>query len=460
VWYAGAALAALVSACGEPSRTFSPPPDAALDVEAPPDRTLTPDDFGAPPRDVPQDTACVGRTVVATRTPIDILVMLDRSGSMLFPTAAGRTKWDAVTDALTDFLRAPSSAGLGVGLQFFPLNVPGVPDACTASSQCGTQGPCVLRVCQEAGNAPCTTNADCTRGVACIDFGWCRDQQAFGCFPIGGTACMSAGGPGGPCVARSSSYCRNAESCDVSLYAAPDVDVAELPSASARLLNSIAAHRPAGISSTPTWPALQGVVNQARARDAADPRRKVAVVFATDGLPSGRCEPRDIASIARVARDAFTQTPPIPVFVVGVFADTDTAARSNLDQIAAAGGTRASFITGVGADTSRRLSEALDSIRTTTVACEYQVPTPAGPDLAVDFNRVNVEFTSAAGVSTVPYVSSPDRCSESRGGWHYDVDPRRATPTRITLCAETCRVINQVSGAQVDIRVGCQTVPL
>lgn len=410
--------------------------------------------------DGPIDEACIGRTVVGQRTPVDLLVMLDRSGSMLLPTAGGRAKWDVVTEALSDFVRAPSSAGLGVGLQFFPLNVPGVPDACTASTQCGTQGPCVLRVCQEAGGPPCTTNADCSSGIACVEFGWCRDGQAFGCFPIGGNACMSAGGPGGPCVARASSYCRNAESCDVTRYATPAADVAELPGGSALLLNAIAANRPAGISSTPTWPALQGVVNQARARAASNPGRKIAVLFATDGLPSGRCEPRDMPSIVRVARDAFTGTPSIPVFVVGVFANGDTAGRSNLDMIAAAGGTRTSFITGTDADTARRLGEALDAIRTTTLACSYRVPAPAGMDVVVDFARVNVEFRSAAGRATVPYVRGVEQCSADRGGWHYDVDPTRATPTQVILCPETCRVINQVQGAVIDLRIGCQTVPL
>ena len=432
-------------------------PDAAEDLAALTDLTL-PDRSSSP--DGPVDEACMGRTVVGERTPVDLLVMLDRSGSMLFPTAGGRTKWDVVTAALSDFLRAPSSAGLSVGLQLFPLNVPGVPDACTITTQCGTQGPCVLRVCQETGSAPCVTNADCTRGVACIEFGWCRDNQAFGCFPLGGAACMSAGGPGGPCVARASSYCRNAESCDVARYAAPAVDVAELPGANAALLNAITANRPAGISSTPTWPALQGVVNQARARAAANPGRKVAVLFATDGLPSGRCEPRDLPTIARVAQEAFSGAPPIPVFVVGVFADSYTSARANLDQIAVAGGTRASFITGTGVDAARRLGEALDAIRATTIACDYRVPSPAGMSVAVDFARVNVEFSSAAGRSTVPYVGGAERCNAERGGWHYDTDPRRATPTQILLCPETCRVINQVMGARMDLRIGCQTIPL
>lgn len=459
------ALAAVLAGCAAGEEPAAPDADDRADVlvdaalDAPEPMDLNRPDL-TPLPDGPIDEACMGRTVVGQRTPVDLLVMLDRSGSMLLPTTGGRSKWDAVTEALSDFVRAPSSAGLSVGLQLFPLNVPGVPDACTATPQCGTQGPCVLRVCQEAGSEPCVTNADCTRGVTCVEFGWCRDGQAFGCFPIGGSACMSAGGPGGPCVSRASSYCRNAESCDVARYAAPAVEVAELPSGAVAVLNAIAANRPAGISSTPTWPALQGVVNQARARAAANPGRRVAVLFATDGLPSGRCEPRDIPTIARVAREALMGTPSVPVFVVGVFADSDATARTNLDQIAAAGGTRASFITGTGGDAARRLGEALDAIRTTTIACNYRVPAPAGMDLAVDFARVNVEFSSAAGRATVPYVRGADQCSATRGGWHYDVDPTRATPTQVILCPETCRVINQVQGAAIDLRIGCQTVPL
>lgn len=60
----------------------------------------------------------------------------------------------------------------------------------------------------------------------------------------------------------------------------------------------------------------------------------------------------------------------------------------------------------------------------------------------------------------MPYVADASACSATRGGWHYDVDPMRGRPTQLILCQETCRVINQVQGASIDRRIGCQTVPL
>lgn len=51
-------------------------------------------------------------------------VMLDKSGSMLEyvdPPTNSITRWEVVTSALSQFVQAPTSSGLGVGLQFFPL---------------------------------------------------------------------------------------------------------------------------------------------------------------------------------------------------------------------------------------------------------------------------------------------------------------------------------------------------
>ena len=65
---------------------------------------------------------CAGVYVEATHSPVDLYVMLDRSGSM--DTAIGNesstTKWEAVTAALRSFVSDPRSIGVGVGLQYFP----------------------------------------------------------------------------------------------------------------------------------------------------------------------------------------------------------------------------------------------------------------------------------------------------------------------------------------------------
>ena len=71
----------------------------------------------------------------------NVILVLDSSGSMTELTMAGPSKWDAIRAALTSFLRDPGSAGLGVGLQYFPLTKAGVPPGRAATADCGTSGP-------------------------------------------------------------------------------------------------------------------------------------------------------------------------------------------------------------------------------------------------------------------------------------------------------------------------------
>lgn len=46
--------------------------------------------------------------------------MIDRSGSMKEQTSSGGTKWQALTDALQDFLKTPPISFLSIAAQFFP----------------------------------------------------------------------------------------------------------------------------------------------------------------------------------------------------------------------------------------------------------------------------------------------------------------------------------------------------
>jgi len=55
---------------------------------------------------------CGGDKYLAEQRPLDIYVMFDDSGSMI-------PWWIGVTQAFTQFINAPESAGIGVGLQFF-----------------------------------------------------------------------------------------------------------------------------------------------------------------------------------------------------------------------------------------------------------------------------------------------------------------------------------------------------
>jgi hypothetical protein len=73
------------------------------------------------------DAACGIGTAEATLRPVRILVMFDRSTSMLPSMIGSITKpdrWASATSALRQFLSDPSAAGLGVALRFFPHDLP------------------------------------------------------------------------------------------------------------------------------------------------------------------------------------------------------------------------------------------------------------------------------------------------------------------------------------------------
>jgi hypothetical protein len=69
------------------------------------------------------DATCAAETRKAEPTPLDMVIMMDRSGSMADPVDGGGVKWDMLLSALTSFVEDTSSGGLGVGIQYFGLPV-------------------------------------------------------------------------------------------------------------------------------------------------------------------------------------------------------------------------------------------------------------------------------------------------------------------------------------------------
>ncbi len=66
------------------------------------------------------EDACASDTYGGKQLPLDMYIMMDRSGSM------DGANWTAVKSAITTFVQSPDSDGIGVGIQFFPAEDPGV----------------------------------------------------------------------------------------------------------------------------------------------------------------------------------------------------------------------------------------------------------------------------------------------------------------------------------------------
>lgn len=423
---------------------------------------------------------CAATTVQAKLLPLDLYFILDTSFSMDDLVSSGRSKWQAVTAAITTFVNDPASAGLGVGLQYFPGTAPGVPASCKSSTQCGAAGPCVLKTCQAPTNQviACDTNSDCvlcdSTGVLCEKFpceatGSCANSHDIFCTP--GTPCGpdANGFDLGDCQLLTSSFCSANDDCTAKDYQTPAVGIAPLPANAPAIAASLGAHEPLG--NTPTQAALQGAIAGAEAFASSHPNDTVVVVLATDGQPDEIADGTGVCTaaasvqsadseVAEAAAAGLASTPSIKTFGIGVFTPSDIASGTAvLTDVATSGGTSTPFIIGTASSTNveQDFSNALSAIRGASLPCNYTVPVPVTG--SPNFFEINVQFTAGnAGPSVVPYVESAARCDATVGGWYYNADPAEGgTPTTIDMCPASCNELKGSGADRVDIALGCKT---
>ncbi len=411
--------------------------------------------------------ACAGELIEAQRIPLDMYVMLDVSGSMLAPTAgdANVTKWQAVSTALTGFVSDDASAGIGVGLQVFPIANAGAPTSCTTDQQCASFGPCLNRACWPLIGGVvtgCLDDNGCTKDHTCIVMGECSNDDQFVCNRDATAVC---GANRGNCVVPPS-ICVSAADCRTATYATPAAEIAELPGAEAALVGAITAAEPDEGGLTPTGPAIAGAIAQVKAWAEAHPDRQVVAVLATDGLPTLQakgqlCEMvtaiEDIDAVVNLTGQGRTGAPSVSTFVIGVVGADDAGATEILDAIATAGGTNEAFIVDTQGDVQLQFQDALNQIRASGLSCELAVPqSEAGK--VVDYDKVNVDFTGEDGVvDELLNVTDAGGCGRG-DGWYYNVsDTSKETPTRIEVCPTTCAKFQATDVGSVKIVLNCAT---
>ena len=411
---------------------------------------------------------CAGTLIEAQRIPLDMYVMLDVSGSMLEDTAVvGTTKWQAVSSALTDFVSDPTSDGIGVGLQVFPIPNKAAPTSCTTDTQCGTFGPCINRAClpfAAGGFHSCLTDDNCEfTNQKCVVFGLCANDDTQVCEPATMKTCGAALGA----CATPPSFCLAAADCSSSIYATPAAAIATLPGAKNGLLQVITASTPQDGAQTPTGPALTGAIQEAKAWAMAHPDHQVVAVLATDGQPSLKatadnlCTPvtvqADIQAVINLAATGLAADPKVSTFVIGVVSPDDSAngAPAVLNNIAKSGGTAKAFIVDTQGDVQMQFRDALNKIRASGLSCELSVPA-AEAGKTLDYGKVNVSFDSGSGATDLLGWPDASGCG-AQGGWYYDVAPASGTPTRIVACPTTCADFEKTDMGSVQIKLGCKT---
>jgi hypothetical protein len=252
-----------------------------------------------------------------------------------------------------------------------------------------------------------------------------------------------------------------AEDCNPATYATPEVPIAPLPQNAGPLVQAIGRHGPS--TETPTTAALTGAVTFARQWKTQNPGHIVVVLLVTDGVPEvpvsavTTCagNPQDIATAVAAAANGAGNNPQIPTYVLGV-----GPSLQNLNQIAAAGGTRQAYLVAGGQNASQEVLKALNAIRgTASIPCELLLPQPANGQ-KVNLSQVNVSFSpDGSNPQTIYYVDNASKCDPVNGGWFYDIDPKSGgTPTKIILCDATCRSVTSITTGQLDMQLGCATI--
>jgi hypothetical protein len=314
-----------------------------------------------------------------------------------------------------------------------------------------------IRRCLPEGLNSCIMDADCKKpGSTCEPVGICENAPTTAvtyCYPSLGFNCQPTQGP---CIPFGS--CDNRFTCEAAAYESAVVPMAPMPAAATPVLTAIEQQLKEG--GTPTLPALEGGVMQAVARLAEAPDHKVIVLIATDGLPTV-CDPAlhganpqaAITNLAKVAAGGLSQG--VQTFVIGVFAydETDNA-QLNLDTIATAGGSGAAFVISSSSSTADQILDALRKVRQST-SCEFPFVLDGGAE-PIDYATVWVRITSNAVQTWVERVEDIDACDPTYGGFYYDIPLDQGTPSRITLCPESCATLGSSQDRAIEIFTTCE----
>jgi hypothetical protein len=414
------------------------------------------------------DTAaqtCAAESHQAQGVPVDVFFLLDGSGSMDDPVGT-TTKWEMVRKALASFFADPSSAGLSVGVRFFPFD--GL--LCSSDADCRKlfpgvtlpNGVCNLSgLCTPAGGPPgqeCVTSPDgqtgCPQGVPCVAApGLCRDST-YPCMKVGemctgtsaGQQCVPAGG---------SCSVGLALECSPAIYANPQLDFTLLPAGGAAATAALGLRSPGG-DGTPLQQAVQGGLTYVTQYLAAHPGHQGALVLVTDGHPESDCQENE-NTIVQAAADAYAGPHAVRTYTIGVFGPKDLGwGKTILDEVSAAAGTTKAFVLEPNTNLTATFLGTLGQIRGEVLPCQFSIPPPAMGTL--DYGKVNFHYQGGGADEDIGYVADPAHCDPALGGWYYDADPATGGhPTQVVTCPATCARIKSDSGARVELHFGCKT---
>ena len=423
-----------------------------------------PADAAAPPAAVGE--TCAEDVQKADRAPVDLLLTIDASGSMGSMVDGHRQpKYTLVKQALLHFVRDPGSAGLGLGVQFFPL--PGTGSPCQTNLDCGfpflapTPPPCQpVRACADPGAGgllrTCGARGAGCGAVACVPLGRCS-VSLLDCTNIG-DACPG-GAAGDRCLGLGSA-CETTSgetaACAPAVYEQLAVPIAALPIPGAQVVaRQLNIRGPDG--STPMRPAVEGALNhlrnhlQAQSGPAgglrARHRWRARARLPGNTVAGGR------RAADRGARPARGRSPPM-----WSASRPPTTPRSGwcCSTLATAGGTGQPFIIGAHGQPGPAVPGGPEPDPGAGPALRVHHP-PAARRRGDRFRQGERALERHRRRGGGALRRRRRRCDPAGGGWYYDVEPASGRPTRIIACEATCQKLQVRPQASVEIRFGCRT---
>lgn len=404
------ALVALGVACGARSELYVPDPERP--------RPSRGEGGEGGTELIPPDCATLQST--SELAPLDMFVVVDASGSMGQALGGTITKWDRARAALAAFARDTRSSGMTMAMSFFPIRDTYVPEYCAQDEECGEVGSCdFFRRCT-TGDVLCDTAQDC----------------------------IDAGLPGGTCQTMSLGRCTNHLTCQLEANSSPALDLTPLPS-SGVIDDVFDTRSPWG--GTPTRIALRGALEAARQRQLQAPDNKVIVLLVTDGFPTSQCDDGtvvgDLDLVANVADEAaLGAADGFQTFVVGIFGGENAdEAQVNFDTIASAGGSGDAIIV------NGALVDALNAVRRRAKPCELVLSGDITEPETVWLRLVSEDDDEPI---WVPRRDGEGDCDENPG-FYFDVPLGAGSPSRVTLCPDTCSLLGGTAQRRVEIVTSC-----
>ncbi|HVW26342.1 MAG TPA: vWA domain-containing protein [Polyangiaceae bacterium] len=238
--------------------------------------------------------------------------------------------------------------------------------------------------------------------------------------------------------------------CSSDSYTKPDVPMTALPSGV--FGDAIDAVTPKTMSDwrggTPTLAVVQGTYAFVAPLAKADTGSKYALLLVTDGYPEGCSSDDDKIDTVVAAVKGFANE--LPTYVIGISnppGGPDTV--TNLNDIAAAGGTDRAFIiqTGDPTATVKAFQDAVSSIQMSQLSCDFEIPPPPAGQ-SFDPTRANVTYASGDTERALDY----DASCKSDSAWRFDDE---TAPKRMILCDATCAQVRADPGAVLRVDFGC-----